>query len=105
MGIDLDPTDKGLSRELTEEELADLREVAARQRRGLDVPSGPPATPAQRRAAMALAAEELGWERPSASSSLMSRCGRCRVDGGVWCRRRGRVLVGFLHEERRPNGR
>lgn len=98
--IERDLTDLGLSPVLTADELEELRE-AARVRRGVaDVPSGPPALPQQRTAAMQWASRTLGWEGPSRSERLGQPCQRCGAVALRWCRSRGREVSGRLCEGR-----
>lgn len=98
-----DLTDLGLSPELSTEELAELRERARQRRAVVDEPSGPPALPQQRSAAMEWVRRECGWTSPSRSPLLAKPCSRCGAGVSRWCRIRGRESSGKVCAERSQN--
>jgi hypothetical protein len=93
-----DWTDLGLSKPLSDEAIATLRERARRHRE--EAPEGPPALPEQRSRAMAWIAEELGWTRPSQSPVLVKPCPECGAAAATWCRVGLRTVPGRLCAER-----
>lgn len=93
-----DWTDLGLSKPLSDEAIATLRERARRHRE--EAPVGPPALPEQRSRAMEWLRQELGWTRPSQSPALVQRCPECGAAPAAWCRVGLRTVPGRLCAER-----
>jgi|SRR5882757_1190167 len=99
-----DRTDLGLSPELSIEELIELRRLARSRREMVEEPSGPPALPQQRSAAMEWVRRECGWDSPSRSPLLSAPCSRCGAGVSRWCRVRGRESSGKICAERSKKG-
>lgn len=93
-----DWTDLGLSKPLSDEAIATLRERARRARE--EAPVRPPALPEQRSRTMEWLRNELGWTRPSQSPVLARPCTSCGAEAAAWCRIGLRTIPGRLCAER-----
>lgn len=109
MSSSVDRTDRGLSADLTPEQLADAARAARARRLGLvaaDVPTGPPASAETRARIIARTATVNGWSSRRTSRRVHRPCARCGAEPAQWCRRSARAdrQLGFVHPEREDTG-
>lgn len=99
-----DPTDRGVSRMLTPDELDAIRQARQLGQVAADVPSGPAATAASRARIIERETAGAKWARGRGHRLPRRPCNReqCMADWHMWCRRtvRANREPGFLHDGR-----